>query len=168
MTSAAITKTTLHSQAWENVKNVVDTRTVVADPLQPENKKARKFVYIRHPHPNARGNNLYPYPYIVVNPPSIRKEIKSVDGNLKEIEWTCILEVRTSDSDRRARGAQDLDSINDDVLAIDNDSNGDTLRGYRMNFPKIDLIDSDLIKENGADIFMSDFEMTFKTMMLQT
>lgn len=165
MASAAIVKTTLHSQAWENAYNIINTRTIVADPLDPENKGFRKFVHKRHPLPSARGGISDSLPYLVVNSPTLRKTTISVDRKLKWFEWEILIEMRTSDSGRRKdKGASDLDSISDDLLNL-TEENGDTLRGYDMRFNKIELVTQDFGTEHGDNVFIAEFEFTFKTVM---
>lgn len=169
MTSASIAKTTLLSQAWENSYNLINTRTIVADPRDPENKGFRaKFVHRRHP--SGRDTNADIYPYIVVNSPKIKFTQVSVDGTFKKVTWEQLVEVRTSDSDRarRDKGASDYDSIMDDLLALNHNSNQDTVRAYGMHFPKIEVSSQDTVTEDGGNLFISELIYTYETHMQMT
>lgn len=97
---------------------------------------------------------------------------KSADGTLKDVTWEASVEVRASGSDRRGgrnttttdkvRGAFDFDSICDDLLELNRQSNQNTLRNYRMHFPTASLVDSGFITENGEDIFSADFDISWR------
>lgn len=170
MASATVTKTTLHSQAWENLFNLINTRTVVADPREPKNIVSRDFVYRTHPHPGNRKTILNFTPYVVVNSPRIRHTQRSVDGTLKDMNWESVVEVVSSGSSKWAagKGRTDLDTVNDDLLGLNNQTNQNTMRNFGLKFLKSELVDSSMISEHGEDLFVSEFEITFRNAVRMT
>ena len=144
MASGNIDYTKIISQSYENIKNLLDNRTNVADPADPTGDK--KFVYTREPDQKALGFAGYPY-IIVPMPAADHVPPKSLDGRKRQVEWEIKIEVHCSDrggAEGSSKGAEHLREIADDIIQILSDkTNRNTLRGYGManimpNFEPLD------------------------------
>lgn len=118
MTATRVDYTSAISQAWQNLYDVVDTRSNVADP-STATTEIRKFVYARDPDVKKVG--FSGYPYIVVNLPTIEtvEGRRSADTKNSIVVWTTEIEVVTNDrgyNNQEGKGAEWNNSISDDIF----------------------------------------------------
>jgi hypothetical protein len=164
MTKTNVNRTTLMSGVHNNIFDTINERSNVVDAKNPNNL-FRKFVYKNDPW--SKGN-YDGYPYVIVRFPNITKvkESQSADGNVKNIEWTCEVTVRTAMggaiNDDESVGVTDMNSICDDLHeTFDSKSVKDELRAYGMNFLNVDQVGNDeLVDSNGKHVFESVFEIS--------
>lgn len=169
----AIAKSTIHSQAYSNIFELVDDRSKVVDPKRKSMTNAssqkRKFVYDSDPF--EQGINFDDLPYIILELPEVSDEedSHSLDGTKQDIFWTQKVTVRTKressskvDADR---GRTDMLDICDDLFQTFNDtSNKDTFRGYNMHDLRIVKTDSgSYALNNSQEIYESILEISYNT-----
>lgn len=132
--ATTVTRSNLFSEAWTNVKDLLNTRTSVADPTRA-NSEYRKFVYAREP--DVKSAEFQGYPFIIINPADVDvEELGSLDMKSKQVSWFIEVEVVASDrghGESAGQGASHVDSISDDILeTILNRTNRHTLKGNTM------------------------------------
>ena len=165
--TAAISKTTLFSNAWSSIYSIVNSRSNIRDPS--DSNGTRKFVYARIP--NIKGNNI-DFPFIVLNQPKIISQSKpSLNMKRKMITYACEIEIYTCDSLSgsaslgipNGKAQQWLNQISDDVYKTFNDLTvRKTLQDARIenvNLTTNDMsIDTDM-KDN--IVFIGNFTLSF-------
>lgn len=144
-----ITKSSLVSQAWDNIKSMLDNRTNIPDPVDSTGN--RKIVYSREPDHKAR--NFAGYPYIIVHQPSLEQDRYSIDRSKATQIYEQEIEIRTSDympnSAYNGKGLNYTNQIVDDVLEYFGSSSArSTLRSnghfnLKLRVDRIDQINSD-------------------------
>lgn len=133
MVASRVTYNNLFSQGWQNIYDLINNRSNVADPISPTNPSpSRKFVYAREP---VMADITYQeHPFIVVSPIKVTNSDnnESLDVKHGEVQFSCTIQVVTCDRGhgrRDAMGAIDNDAISEDIFATLNDaSNRKTLR----------------------------------------
>lgn len=66
----AITTTTLYTQAWTTVKDIIHLN--VTDPITGQASSSRKWIYTLEP--DFKGSDFKGYPIIVIEPPDMQDE----------------------------------------------------------------------------------------------
>ena len=115
MTAARLSPTTLATSPRANLLALLDTRSKVADPVDPSG--VRKFVYSREPDVNKQG--FAGFPYIILPGTTFVPSKQTVDRKSAQQDFTCEIEVVTCDrgrGDADGQGQVQLDSITNDVL----------------------------------------------------
>lgn len=160
----------LESYAYSNVFDLINTRTNITDPHDPENKKLRTFVYDSDPFEQAIDFNLVPY--IVLTLPTIEytdgKMGKSLDTEHKRISWKQMIIVRTtrhgSSNSAADVGRTDMLNICDDLHETFNSaSRRDDNASMSMSNFNITKTSTDTVVLNGAEYYESEFELTYDT-----
>jgi len=162
MTLAAIDKTNMLSQAWQNVYDIVNNRTYIPDPLSPGG--GRKFVYTREPNP--KSNTFAGFPFIVLQQPLVSFDRESMNYKRKMTRYTIVMTVYSSDrlamNQQPGDGVKYLNSISNDVIEAFNSSTvKEILRPYAMDNLNIDCTGNDVIDLDEDVVFTRDFEITF-------
>lgn len=133
--AARVDYTKLLSEAWQNVYDLINNKSNVADPTTTS-AEYRKWIYSRDP--DVKASDFAGYPFIIVNPAMMDTESAagSVDRKSKSILWTVEVEVVSSDrgaNNQEGKGLTNNDAIADDVLQTFSDStNKTTLRANNM------------------------------------
>jgi len=116
--ATTVTKSNLYSEPWQNVYDLINSRTNVNDPVATSSK-FRKFVYSRDP--DVKDSDFKGYPYIIVNlaEPEELDTAKSLDRKSKHYLWTVEIEVVASDrgaNNKNGKGRIHLNAISDDII----------------------------------------------------
>ena len=165
MASATLTKSTLQSQAYENINNILNTRTNVADPKDPNNLSNRKYVYDSDPFLNSL--NTDDFPYLIHGLPEMTSVSHSFNQKVRMLKFKHRIIVRTkrvasSSNVITDRGRTDMNSICDDLIETFNSvSIKATLQGYRMNNIKLDKTSTDDLVVNNQNVYESEYELTY-------
>ena len=163
-----LTRSKLMSYSHDNIFDTINNRSNVSDPKNPNNL-IRKFVYKNDPF--SKGNDYDGHPYIIVRFPKIEYDNVSVDGNHKNIMFSCELTVRTAMggavNDSGSAGITDMNSIIDDLHETFNSQTvKDELRLLSMyNFNIMTVENDEFVDSNGKHIFESILELNFMTRM---
>jgi len=158
-----ITFSNIVSQSWQNIYDLINTRTNVVDPL--DSLGNRKMVYSREP--SQKGRDFTSYPYVIVHPVTADFVNRSLDSNKANVEWEIELEVHSSDNmlhkDHSGKGNAYANQLSDDVIQTLNDStNRITLRGFGMSTIQPNLVSTDVVNIKGDIIFVRRFVIPFK------
>lgn len=162
-----IVKNKIMSYADDNIFQIINNRSNVAD---PKNRGATgKFVYRNDPW--MKGSDFEDYPYIIFRFPKIEKQKKSISGTSKDFIWTHDLIIRTimngavNNSNNTSKGVTDMYSITDDLHeTFDSTTIKDQLRAmghYDVNIVEVD--NDELIDDNGRHIFQTTMEVSYNT-----
>ena len=130
MTASFVSKSTMLSQAWQNVYDIVNNKSYVADPTTVSTQ-SRKWIYSREP--DIKAMDFQEFPYIIVNPATLSfGKLRSGNRQLRSVSWSIIIEVVTCDrgfSNSDGKGMTHLDVISDDIIeAFNNETVQNTLR----------------------------------------
>ncbi len=137
--STRVTKSNLFSESWNNVFNLVNTRSNVADPISVTASQFRKFVYSREP--DVKSADFGGYPFIIVNASQATIEPKqSHDRKSSFVSWIIEIEVVASDrgvGSNDGKGLVHADAISDDLFeAFNSVTNRDSLKDNGMLFSR--------------------------------
>lgn len=162
MTIATIDYTNMMSQAWQNVFDIIDNRTYVADPVSVS---GRKFVYTREPRlktPDFQG-----FPFIVVDQAKMIPVNQMINYKRKGITHSITVVVYSTDmkipGQANGKGVNFLNSISDDLVESFNGSFvKEILRPYKVDNLSIEATDSDVVEIEDDFVFTRTFEITFK------
>ena len=140
--STRITKDNLFTQTHANIFNLINNRSNVPDPADPNGK--RKFVYVRDP--NWSSLTSKGFPLIVVLDPEYFQGEKTSSGTKAKTGDTFTIKIYTqdknSDSDGDPNGAQQMRDITTDVVKTLNDtSNSQILRDNGLKNKTISRVD---------------------------
>lgn len=168
MTATEITKNNIDSAPYNNIFDVINTRSNVNDPRDVENKKTRKFVYDSDPFENAIDFSYLPYIILFPQTHEYENNVSSVNGQCKRVGWSHRIIVRTvregSGNSGTDIGRTDIQSISDDLISTFND---DTIRGNlnraNMQFMNLNKIDSDSTTIEDRDVYEVIFELSYET-----
>lgn len=128
----------LVSEAWNNIFTLLNSKSILADPLSFNSTSRRKWVYSRPP--DVKASNFSGYPYVVVWPAALRKsgDAQTLDGRKKDYSWLIEVEIVSSDrgyNDSDGQGLTLLDGVADDVISVfNNDANRNILRANGLFF----------------------------------
>ena len=162
MTQNTIIRSKLKSYSYNNVFDVINNRSNIPDPKNPNNV-TRKFVFKADPF--SKINDYDGYPYIVVRRPKITYSNVSLDGKTKKVGWEFKITVRTAIEgamhDNESTGVTNMDDIQDDLEEV---FNGETikqsfrdLKMYKFNLTTDD--DDEFEDENNKHIFEAEYTL---------
>jgi len=167
--ASAISKTTIESNAYNNIFEVIDTRSNVADPRDSEGKKLRTFLYDADPFALSLG--FSDYPYIVLEFPSIVQSKETVDGKHKNVKWRHTIIIRTARkgsgcSGTADTGRTDLFSISDDLIETFNKvSVRQPLLINGLKLINLDKVSSDTPNIDTVPLYEAVYELTYEQRM---
>lgn len=162
--SGIVTKSNLITQSYANLYNLINTRTNVANPIDPSG--TRKLVYEREP--NEKNYEFKGYPIIILRRPTLDPSEPSLDGKQKNISWEFEIEIRCSNKIRNweGYGAKWVDEITDDILeTINDDTNKRALRAYGMEEPMPSVDDQDEIDLGKDTLFVARITIPFSRVL---
>lgn len=165
-TSAKIVYSTVLSQSFANLFNLINTRSNVVDPI--DSTGVRKFVYSKMP--DVSNRNFSGFPFIVVSRSSPDRKRLSVDGRVSDMlyEFSIIVysKNRGTDSSGDPQGAEYADSIANDIFeTLSDEGNKRTLRGYGLGRVEFD-VDNDYDDLDGKTVFMTEFVVRFLNVLV--
>lgn len=162
--TARITKDNLFSQSHANIYNFINTREYV--PLPDGLPTAHKFVRVRMPRMLNRG--FEGLPFIVVQPTELSSSTGNMASTKNVIDYTIRIFIytsdQTSDSTGSPSGAEQLNTITDNVVKTLN-AHDDDFRNYGMKNMKVDT-NYQTAELEQLQVFMR--EITVKFTQLQT
>lgn len=166
--ASAITKTTLESNSFQNIFDIINTRSNVNDPRDPNNEKIRDFVYDSDPFEKNIGFNGYPY--IFVSPPSLEQSKETCDGKHKLVQWLHEVVVRTkrsgSSGGNVAIGRTDILAIGDDLMKTFNSmAVRQTLYNNGLKLVDLKKIESDTTVNENDEIYFAIYELRYEQRM---
>ena len=159
MTSTSVDYTSIVTQSWQNVYELISDKNNVDDPIQ--SGSSRKMVYSREPD---KGIEFQGYPYVIVTTPEVRFGKSSLDGSRREVVWEIEVEIHSSDDipELRGNGQAYFKQIADDIIKTFNDvTNRKVLRGYGMGtfFPNLEIKEVTTIDQEV--VYMNRFRLIF-------
>lgn len=162
--TSAITKTTIESNAYDNVVAYLNDRSIVTDPRDPSGYSGRLFVY--DVDPLAKSMNFGDYPYIVAEYPNVEYSKVSVDGKTKEIQWTMRIMVRTArdgaGQGTSGKGKTDMFTIADSLHSLFNsDTYKKQFATLNMHFMNLTKTDSSTPLIDQKYLYQNDYTLTF-------
>lgn len=161
MTLATVSYNNLLSQGWQNIYDVIDTRSYVADPISVS---GRKFVYTREP--KIKTPDFQGFPFIVVDQAKVIQPKQMINYKRKEVTHSITVVVYSSDmltQQKKGQGVSYLNSISDDLMETFNGSVvKEILRAYKVENLNIEATDSDVVEVEEDYVFTRTFEITFK------
>ena len=165
---AQVTYATLFSEPRNNVLNLIDNRTNVADPLTSSSGK-RKFIYSRFP--DAKSTDFKGYPFIVLRSTDLDTEVpeSSADGKSKFVNFDIDIEIYTSDTaygSLSGKGLVHMEAISDDVVeTLNNITNRKNLKALGLAFAMVQptAISEQIIKNQ--NVYKRIIPMTFRNKM---
>jgi len=113
-----VTYETIESQPFNNIFEIIDTRSNIADPRDVEGKKIRKFVYDSDPFSRSIDFNLLPYIIVEIPKTEDVRENTSINGEHHLFRWSHRIVVRTA---RNGSANQQEDIGRTDMFNICND-----------------------------------------------
>ena len=165
-TMALITKTTIESNAYTNIYNVLNNRSNIDDPRNSGNTSntIRRFIYDYDPF--HMSVNFRQFPYIILFLPELTYSATSTNGKLKNFEWRHRIIVRTASEGSQDqitdRGRTDMLNISDDINETFNkESVKQSLRAlniYKIEFNKIRY--STLVVDN-KPVYESEYQLLY-------
>jgi len=162
--ASSVEYNTMFSQSWQNVKDLINNNSNVADPTTTS-AEYRKWVYSREP--DVKATNFAGYPFIVVNATMIRQsDTQTVDGKKRMVMWDCEVEVVTSDrgaNDDEGNGLSHIDAISDDLMEVFNSvTHRNTLKGNGMFFSNPEATSVSTEALHNELVYRRSFLLSFK------
>jgi len=115
--ASEVTYTNLLSESWQNVYDLINNKSNVADPTT-SSSEFRKWIYTREP--DIKAGDFSQFPYIIVHPAAVNfPGRKTLDRKKSLIAWNIQVEVVTCDrafNGTDGKGATHNDAISDDIL----------------------------------------------------
>ena len=112
-----VTYSNVFSQTWQNIYDILNSTSNVADPLKIS---GRKFVYTREP--DVKNINFGTFPYIIVHPTGVQKPaIKKLDMKGAKRGFSCEIEVVACDRGNGpadAQGNATCNALSDTVMQV--------------------------------------------------
>jgi hypothetical protein len=163
-----VTRTTLFSAPDKNIFSIINDRSNVSDPKNPNNL-GRKFVYRNDPW--SKGSDYDGYPYIVLRFPKMERDNSSGDGNTKDISWSQEVIVRSkmgggvNNADGTSKAVTDMQSILDDLnQTFDSKTVKDQLRANNMFNLVLSVEGDDEFEDsNNKHIFETTLRLVYST-----
>jgi hypothetical protein len=119
MAEAILDKDNLESIPHENILTILDNRSNISDPRNPNStEKLRQFIYDSDPFNKAI--NFEDFPYIISEFPTISYEKISTNGKVKTIKWQNTITIRAV---RSGSANTRSDVGRTDMMAMGNDLN---------------------------------------------
>ena len=165
--SAKITKSTIASQPYANLFNLINNRTNVPDPVDGSGK--RPFVFVRMPR---RGRNFPGFPFIIMQRTKSTKGASTASLTKSFMSYDAFIQVYTQDKDSDSsgipNGAEQNETIsNNIILTLNNVANRKTLINQGMANLEFN-IDTDEDEFEGRMVFVSEFDVRFEKTLLLT
>lgn len=153
----------LELSAYDNIFEVIDTRTNVADPKDSNGN--RKFVYDHAPE--VKGSDFGGYPCIFVNMPVIEHDEQSVDGTMRFVSGTIEIITRASifgtNNFDSSVGRKDILNIGSDLIKTFNSSSvKQQLRTAGMYKVVLNKTTQDTLDIDQEPIFEGIYKLTFE------
>jgi hypothetical protein len=174
MVASRINYSNTHSQAWENIYDIVKTKSYVADPTT-SSAEYRKWVYNRFP--DVKSSDFKGYPFIVVNgaemeiPDNSERRGNSLDNVSKRVFWTLDIDVYASDRQynnkgQDGKGMEYINAISDDLIqTFNNLTVRQTLQDNNIFFAKLNSTSSDVNDLSNEKVYVKSFTCSFQTKM---
>ncbi len=165
--SARITSSTIASQSYANLYNLINSRTNI--PLPDGLPSDHPFVHVREPR---IGIGFRGFPFIVLQRSKPTKEDSTADLTKSFMDYDFFLRVvcRDSDSDSSGipLGANQCETITNNIIkTLINKSNQLGLINNRNGIPKFN-VDTDEDEFEGRTVFISEFDIRFEETLLTT
>lgn len=167
--TAVLTYDKIETNSYQNIFDIIDTRSNVADPRDPNNLKRRQFVYDYDPF--EVGVDFGDLPYVIINMP-LQEEIRSsLDVKRRGYLFRQRVIVRTartgSGNTRTDVGKTDLLNISDDLVQTFNSKSIiEELHGYKISKPKLAKISTDNYTVNQKYVYENVYELSYETPFL--
>lgn len=155
----------LFSESWQNVYDLVNNRSNVADPTTASTSN-RKWVYTRDP--DVKSISFKGFPYMIVYPTNIDfSPEQTVDGEKKWVNWGVEIEVVTCDrgfNNLDGKGQTHIDAISDDIAETFNKtSNRNTLKANGLYFFRPDSTGVTVEEFNNTLVYRRSFILSFRS-----
>ncbi len=165
--SARITKSTIASQPYANLFNLVNNRANVPDPADSTGK--RPFVFVRMPR---RGRNFPGFPFIVMQRTKSNKGTSTASLTKSFMSYDSFIIVYSQDKDSDGsgipNGASQNETITNNIIeTLNNAANRKTLINQRMANLEFN-IDTDEDEFEGRTVFTSELDVRFENTLLTT
>lgn len=144
----AITKTTLFSEPWKTIRNLLKNN--LSDP-KSRFKKDIVFAAV----PDTSKADFVGYPFVVVSPLKLDQEDRAFDADAKSYLWDGDITVYSLDDPNA------LDSLSDQVVKVVN-QNHSTFNSDGLFSVRLDAVDTDQIVFGGNRVFTRTFAISFK------
>ena len=142
---------------------MINDRTKVADPRDPNGVMKRAFVYDSDPFQKSIDFGDFPYIYVEL-PSGVEYSNVSVDGKVKNIGWKFNIVVRSSrdgaSNTSEGLGKSDILSIGDSLQFLFNND------AYKQEFAALRMFKMTLTKQDADDgvidqkpVFVSSYEL---------
>jgi hypothetical protein len=164
--ASRVTYSTVFSQSWQNVYDVVNNRTYVPD---PSGGTGRKFVYSREP--DVKAISFAGFPYVVVNGSgaTFDKKSQSLDRKRTNVSFSAQIDIVTCD---RGFGASDgqgfsqLNTICDNIAKTFNDATvRRSLQANSLSFANVDASEVVVEEFHNTLVYRRTLIVTFQTRM---
>ncbi len=162
-----ITSSTIASQSYANLYNLINSRTNV--PLPDGLPSDHLFVHVREPR---IGRNFRGFPFIVLQRSKPTKGLSTVSltKSFMSYDFTLRVVCRDSDSDSTGipLGADQCETITNNIIAtLNSDSNRKTLINNGM--AKLEYnTDTDEDEFEGKSVFIAEFDIRFENTLTLT
>jgi len=162
--TSAITKTTIESNAYDNITAYLNNRSIVTDPRDKSGYSKRPFVY--DTDPLMKAVNFGDFPYIIAEHPNLEYSATSTDGKVKTISWRMNITVRTARDGAgqgiNGQGKQDLFTICDSLQTLFNSKTyRQQFANLRMFFMKLTKTDNSTPIIDNKYVYEANYELTF-------
>jgi hypothetical protein len=167
-TADVIDKTKIKSQADKNVRSVMDNRSNIADPRDPDNVKRRPLIYDTDPF--DRNISFEGVPYIILKMPIVVQGQKSVGGKKGWIMWEHEIIVRAAkqgaSNSLEDKGRTEYLQLCDDLVETwESRSIIQSLKVKNMHLFKLEELNSDQGVINNVDVYESTYRLSYRTRM---
>ncbi|MHA1827952.1 MAG: hypothetical protein ACTSX6_04810 [Candidatus Heimdallarchaeaceae archaeon] len=160
--SARVTASTLSSQSFANIYNLINDRNNVPDPN--DSTGTRKFVYTSMP--DVRSSAFQGYPFIVVQRTKPKKRKGSADLSKSMIDYDVNILVYAKDiggdsSGNKTAVAQNETISNSIMSTLNSAANQKALLNYGMKDLEFNMDVDDDVDEEGKTVFLTEFDIRF-------
>lgn len=160
LSSSLINYENIYSQSHANLFNLINNRSNIPDPANLSG--SRKFIYVREPKIDSR--NFEGFPLIIVPSFSISQKENSADMTRAGMVYDIVVRVWTqdnsSDSSGNPNGAEQLNTISDDIIQTINANRKTLINQGLMNF-EMSSSDFDYDEIDGKVVYIREFIFTF-------
>jgi len=162
--TAVLTRTNLYSTVRSNILSILDNRSYVGDPRDPNNLKIRKFVYTHDPFEIAFDFALLPY--VILKWPSVVFTEPSGDWKHRSISYIHKILIRSakdgSGGSRPDIGGFDAEKITQDIIETFNtETIKQTLRDFQMFQLKCNVLQTDEVLVGEATVYETELELSY-------
>jgi len=164
--ASAITRTTIESNAYNDIYSILNTRSNIADPKDPGGVRNRDFILNSDPYTDSLKFDGYPYLFITF--PTIEYSSVSADGKHKDIGWKHRIVVRTArdgaTSGTTPMGFLNMQAICDDLHETFNSTTiVNQLKLLNIEKPMLEKIGADTTNIEGKGVYEAEYELTYET-----